>query len=1095
MRNKMKKSLLTFIVLAIVLVPSCFAATVLEDTADYTEGAIIYGSTRFETDVIITAGEAFNAGINESKVWVALGNKLNDLEPVTPYFYDGASWYKIVNDEENPAVPVTEAEDIKEIEDSLHIFFVNNKMKTVEVPYDGNVDEGSVTEGAVYDEENKKFIVPALSFDFEFTDDGAKVEVNTNVDTNTEVTDPEDIVEPEIINSEVAAIGDVKYEDLHTAVEAAKANDTVKLLANIELTSMLVVKKAITLDLNGKTITVAEDMADITAIQILEGGDLVITGNGTVNSATQGNNYSIAVWAKETGKATIKNGTFTNVGAKDKNDVGKENNNEMIYVSGSGVITIEGGTYIGNTENEVYGPRYTLNSHDASYTAGTANIIVKGGTYTAFDPSNNLAEGKGTNFVAEGYKVVKFGDKYTVVAYDANNVTTEAELRYFIANGTDVKLGADIDLVTGIEVAKKVTVNLNGKTLTAKKDTEGIGIFMVVTGGDLTIEGDGKIDSACLTNDYSMAVWVKETGKLTINGGTYTNLGAKDMEDDGKTANNNEVIYVRDNGSAVINGGTFIGNTSNKTYGAGFTLNLRDQDRATASIVVKGGTFTGFNPADNAAENAGTNFVAEGYKVVKSGDKYTVVAYDANNVVSETELRYFIANGTDVKLGADIDLTTGIEVAKKVTVNLNGKTLTAKKDTEGIGIFMVVTGGDLTIEGDGKIDSACLTNDYSMAIWVKETGKLTVNGGTFTNVGAKDMEDDGKTANNNEVIYVRDNGSAVINGGTFIGNTSNKTYGAGFTLNLRDQDRATASIVVKGGTFTGFNPADNAAENAGTNFVAEGYRSVYNEAENTYTVKAYDINNVDDDDSLKYALANAKDGDTINLAAGNYSKVLIDHRKNVAKNITLVGTEGVKIAGVNMNGANYGFAPEGLTFKNITFTDDVNVNNTDKWGVCKNLSIIGCTFTNAAFTAGNNSTFDGLRIENNKFNGTNTTNKTSILLQGEHTNVLVKGNTIDGSVHNAVQLAGITGKATIEGNTIKNIGSRAIRISTATGAELTISNNIISNVNTDPAQAAENNGQVIKITGTVTVPTAEGNTYNGKALTFVDGIAVAPVEE
>ena len=260
MRNKIKISVLAFVVLAIFLVQSCFAATVLEDAESYTEGAIIYGSTRFATDVIITAGEAFNAGINESKVWVALGNKLNDLEPVTPYFYDGASWYKLVNDEENPAVPVTEAEDIKAIEEDLHIFFVNNEMKTIEVPYDGNVDAGSVTEGAKYDETNKKFVVPALSFDFEFTDDGAKVEVNTNVDTNKEEGNTgDDIKQPEIINKDVAAIGSTKYEDLHKAIEAAKDGDTVKLLANVELKSQLLVQKAITLDFNGKTITVAKD--------------------------------------------------------------------------------------------------------------------------------------------------------------------------------------------------------------------------------------------------------------------------------------------------------------------------------------------------------------------------------------------------------------------------------------------------------------------------------------------------------------------------------------------------------------------------------------------------------------------------------------------------------------------------------------------------------------------------------------------------------------------------------------------------------------------------------------------------------------------
>ena len=65
--------------------------------------------------------------------------------------------------------------------------------------------------------------------------------------------------------------------------------------------------------------------------------------------------------------------------------------------------------------------RYTLNCIDANYKNGTANIIVKGGTFVNFDPSNNLAEGENTNFVAPGYKVISerqsSGDIwYTVVA-------------------------------------------------------------------------------------------------------------------------------------------------------------------------------------------------------------------------------------------------------------------------------------------------------------------------------------------------------------------------------------------------------------------------------------------------------------------------------------------------------------------------------------------------------------------------------------------------------------------------------------------------------------------------------------------------------
>ncbi len=85
-----------------------------------------------------------------------------------------------------------------------------------------------------------------------------------------------------------------------------------------------------------------------------------------------------------------------------------------------GTLIVNGGTFQVTPDVDTGDYRYTLNCIDANYKNGTANIIVKGGTFVNFDPSNNLAEGEGTNFVAEGYKVVpetqKNGDIwYTVV--------------------------------------------------------------------------------------------------------------------------------------------------------------------------------------------------------------------------------------------------------------------------------------------------------------------------------------------------------------------------------------------------------------------------------------------------------------------------------------------------------------------------------------------------------------------------------------------------------------------------------------------------------------------------------------------------------
>lgn len=100
----------------------------------------------------------------------------------------------------------------------------------------------------------------------------------------------------------------------------------------------------------------------------------------------------------------------------------------VAHVAGEGiVVTVNGGTYHGggtvfNVEKgtlivnggffqvtpdiDTKDYRYVLNCIDANYKNGTANIIVKGGTFVNFDPSNNLAEGAGTNFVADGYKVI-----------------------------------------------------------------------------------------------------------------------------------------------------------------------------------------------------------------------------------------------------------------------------------------------------------------------------------------------------------------------------------------------------------------------------------------------------------------------------------------------------------------------------------------------------------------------------------------------------------------------------------------------------------------------------------------------------------------
>ena len=70
--------------------------------------------------------------------------------------------------------------------------------------------------------------------------------------------------------------------------------------------------------------------------------------------------------------------------------------------------------------------RFTLNCLDENYTANPrkANIVVTGGSFVNFDPSLNLAEGEGTNFVpTTGYQVSHTAPENGKTTYIVSPVT------------------------------------------------------------------------------------------------------------------------------------------------------------------------------------------------------------------------------------------------------------------------------------------------------------------------------------------------------------------------------------------------------------------------------------------------------------------------------------------------------------------------------------------------------------------------------------------------------------------------------------------------------------------------------------------------
>lgn len=201
------------------------------------------------------------------------------------------------------------------------------------------------------------------------------------------------------------------------------------------------------------------------------------------------------------------------------------------------------------------------------------------------------------------YMVLNPGE-LTEICSEVLPVASAEALAEAITKGGNIIVTQDINAPTGFEVTTDTNITVRG-TISIPEDTEGNGVFMV-TKGTLTLDGDGVINGLG-NNIWSIAVWAKDNGKVIINDGYFTNVGAQSAED----SEHFDLVYASGNAQIEINGGEFQCETPK------WTLNIKDKDRATASIIVKGGKFHGFNPANCEVEGANTNFVAPGYKVVE----------------------------------------------------------------------------------------------------------------------------------------------------------------------------------------------------------------------------------------------------------------------------------------------------------------------------------------------------------------------------------------------------------------------------------------------------------------------------------------------
>ncbi len=168
----------------------------------------------------------------------------------------------------------------------------------------------------------------------------------------------------------------------------------------------ITITKNITLDLNGKTISVDNSNADsygeaTPVLFTVTGKDALFTindsssaGTGTINCEEPKGNQIYGISIMENAKLIINGGNF--YGAM-----------TVAQVTTPGPIEINGGFFDMAPTCKKAVPNYSkyiINCIDKYYTQGKT-IRIKGGTFVNFNPSDN-PEGKGTSYVANGYQVV-----------------------------------------------------------------------------------------------------------------------------------------------------------------------------------------------------------------------------------------------------------------------------------------------------------------------------------------------------------------------------------------------------------------------------------------------------------------------------------------------------------------------------------------------------------------------------------------------------------------------------------------------------------------------------------------------------------------
>ena len=283
----------------------------------------------------------------------------------------------------------------------------------------------------------------------------------------------------------VAQIGDVKYTSLQTAIDAATSDQTVIVISDVELENTLTVAagKVVTLDLNGKTVSMNDDSAATAAL-------LKNNGNLTINDSS----------AEKNGKLAFNSTTPSATNAYASNTI-----------SNHGTIKILGGT-IENTT--VGGACYALDNYAGSTaTIEGGKLTAKKTTVRIFNWTNGVASKATLN--------VSGGEIYSEDGYGINiNSGNAPYVDLNISGGVITTDDTDYDLavyVVNKNNAENFNVNIAGGTFNGDVAING-------TATQTMKPGAVKVSGGTFNGNYGVFSYAEDAVAvpvISITGGTF----------------------------------------------------------------------------------------------------------------------------------------------------------------------------------------------------------------------------------------------------------------------------------------------------------------------------------------------------------------------------------------------------------------------------------------------------------------------------------------------------------------------------------------------------------------------------------------------